>query len=409
VNRSRSWVSGIWRRWVAASMVVALAVLLGGGAALADPGDLVFRRMSGLGDSDRWLGVAAYDSSVYVVGERGHLGVIRRYSRTGDLIWTRYVHPNLGGYASIAGVSADGSGVYVDGYRWIDNQLQGFVAHYLPNATLDWLEPTFDGLKSYAVAIDTYGSYVYVTGMYGPNPGDDAVSTFVRKYTRDGVNVWTRHIDPDVEAYVVQVEPIGVAASADAVYLVGKAMVNDTSEVVTYLRTYDQEGGHHRTSTRAIGDWAVAMGVSADSHGAYVVARAKAIGKDDLEPLGSYLLFFDSSASFQWQRRITARSSTVARAVSAANNGVWITGTAFDRLTNQPDTSRDPDGDAFLVRYSHTGQPRLTYQYSRPGAQSGNAVFADYAGIYIAGEAARFGDKKASDVSDGLLLSAELP
>jgi hypothetical protein len=173
---------------------------------------------------------------------------------------------------------------------------------------------------------------------------------------------------------------------------------------------YDLEGNHPRTSSRLIDDRVHATGVAADGSGAYVVAQAE--HRDPtagLVPFGSFLLKFDSTDSYEWQRRVTARSSTQAYGVTLANSGVWITGRAFDRLTNRAGTSRDEWGDAFLVRFSRQGQPRLTYQYSQPGVQVAWSVAADYAGIYIVGLAERFRGTFSKGQFDGLLLSAELP
>jgi hypothetical protein len=203
-----------------------------------------------------------------------------------------------------------------------------------------------------------------------------------------------------------------VAATADAVYLVGWGQVDaggGDSTGVAFIRSYDQEGSVGWTDLRQVSDDAYAVAVAADATGAYVVAQSEVFDGNSFGPYGSFLLRYDPSDGFSWRRRITARSATVAHAVALAPSGVWITGTASQRLTDQPGTSADPQGDVFLVRFSRSGTPRLTYQYSRAGRQFGFGVSADDGAVQIAGYATRFGPHEARGEIDGLLLGAEAP
>ncbi len=389
---------------------------MGGGAALASPGDVEFRRLSGFAGDDWWSGVAAYGSAIYVGGDRNEDGVLRRYSRSGDLIWTRSIPIAGASTVSVRAVTADSSGVYAVGQYTVADVPHAFIARYRPNATRLWVEPIDLGSDSVghdtlAVAVDTFGSAIYVTGQSYRTDDHGDITVFVRKYDQDANAVWTRHIPFDADGYLQYVDPTGVAATGDAVYVVGTGYVTPDDDRVVFLRTYDLDGHHPRTNTHPISDFAGAVGVAADAGGAYVVADAEVYSADthSYSPYGSFLLKYDDTASLLWQRRVTTRSSTHAEAVALAPSGVWISGIAAHRLTNQPGTSSDARGDAFLVRYSRGGEPRLTYQYSRPGRQFGFAIAADDAGIYIAGLAERFGSAIARGDIDGLLLSAELP
>lgn len=331
-------------------------------------------------------------------------------------MWTRTIHITDASVVSIHAVAADSSGVYAAGDYLIDDVPHAFVARYRPNATPVWVQPIDLGAESLdrsvtAVAMDTYGSHIFVAGQsYGTDDHSDQ-SAFVRKLDQDAGTTWTRSVPFDDAAHLRYVDPTGVAASADGVYLVGTGYVTEDDIRQVFLRKYDPDGDHPQTNTHPISDFAGAVAVAADSGGAYVVAQAEVYDAHppSYSPYGSFLLKFDETASLLWQRRITARSNTEAMAVALAPSGVWITGIAASRLTNQPGTSSDPHGDAFLVRYSRTGQPRLTYQYSQPGRQFGRAISADADGIYIAGLASRFGSAIAHGDYDGLLLSAELP
>lgn len=400
------------RRISVAVLGSTLAVLIAAGAALGAQGDLAYSRLSGLVGGDLWSGVAAYASSVYVGGGREHAAILRRYSRSGAVIWTRTIHGPGSTSASISAVAADASGVYAAGAYFVAGVRRAFVARYRPNATQEWVEPLDLGDESFATAIDTFGSSIYVAGSVVLDQLTGATSGFVRKVTRDAVEVWTRHLDPDFEADLQMVEPTGVAAAADAVYLVGRGFRDGGSDKVVFMRKYDGDGDFPQTDARPLADAASAFAVAADQTGAYVVAQAEALDPANggsFSPYGSFLLKYDDTASLVWQRRITARSSTLANAVAIASSGIWITGTASDRLTNRPGTSADLHGDAFAVRYSRSGTQLLTYQYSAPGRQFGLGIFADGVGAYLVGLATRFGSRSATGEIDGLLLSVEVP
>lgn len=417
VRSGRGGVSRAWRRSVIAALVVMLAVLLGGGAAIAAPGDVAFRRLSGFAGDDYWNGVAAYGSSVYVGGDRNEDAVLRRYSRSGGVIWTRAIFIKGASFVHIQAVAADASGVYAAGH-YVDNHDVGhaFAARYRPNATQMWVQELDLGadtadLDSKAVAIDTFGSAVYVAGQSRLAADGNDPTAFVQKLDQDGGVTWTRRVPFDPEGYLQYVDPTGVAASSHGVFLVGTGYVSQDDQNAVFIRAYDLDGHHPRTDTRMISDSAGAVAVAADSSGAYLVAQAQVYDAHppSYSPYGSFLLKYDSSASFLWQRRITTRSNTEALAVALAPSGVWVTGIAASRLTNQPGTSADAHGDVFLARSSRSGDPRLVYQYSLPGRQFGRAIWADDVGIYIAGLASRFGSAVANGSIDGLLLSVELP
>ena len=57
---------------------------------------------------------------------------------------------------------------------------------------------------------------------------------------------------------------------------------------------------------------------------AYVVAQVDSIVDNNATPYGSFLLKYNATDGFLWNRRITARSSTLAQSVAIAPSGVWV-------------------------------------------------------------------------------------
>ena len=214
------------RRLMLAMLAGCLAVMLGSGSVMAAPGDVSLVRLSGLGGEDYWLGTAATPTSVYVGGTRNDTAVLRRYNRSGGVVWTRTLVTPGSGPALIWSVAADASGVYAVG-EYTTKERHGFVARYYPNGTFVWLQPLGLGIPSFAKGITMRDSSLYVTGMYSTVAGGDLQSVFVRKYTTDADEVWTRTIEPDPEGYLVSAETRSIATTADHVFVVGDANVDE--------------------------------------------------------------------------------------------------------------------------------------------------------------------------------------
>jgi hypothetical protein len=404
----------LWGALVAVTMAVLLPSTV-----LGATGDLTFSRLSGLSSaSDEWTAVSSQGTAVYTGGNNWSHAVLRRYSRTGQTIWTRAIplKTAAGMAAGILGVAADSSGVYVAGF---DGNRAGesahevgraFVARYGFNGILNWFQYLdIDGATE-ATAIATYGSYVYVTGTVRDEPVTATgfpKAGFVRKLTRDGVNVWTQLI-PSHEGQSQWQRPSGVAASSAGVYVSGTmtAVAGSTGPLYpVFMRLYSQEGKLMWSDYREIAQVNSSWGVAADATGAYAVA----ISTEGLYPYGAFLLKYDASG-FLWRRRITESSDSNVHGVAVASSGVWIIGNTTRRLNNQPPgTVADPHGDMFVVRYSRSGAPLLERQYSDPAYQLGFAIDADAQGAYLAGKASGFGPSSSTGFWDGLLLAVEAP
>jgi hypothetical protein len=388
---------------------------------LGATGDLTFSRLSGLSSGDdQWNAVSSHGTAVYTGGYTGTHAVLRRYSRSGQTIWTRVVPLKTpsGTSAGILGVAADSSGVYVAGFDGNQDaeheEGHAWVARYSFGGTLDWFQYLdIDGATT-ATAIATYGAYVYVTGLVRDEPVSPTgfpKAGFVRKLTRDGVNVWTQSI-PSHEEDSRSQHPTGVGASVAGVYVFGTMTPVAHSTGPSYpvfMRFYSQEGKLVWRDYRAISYVNAAGGLAVDSSGAYGVAQSWSPASDGGGPYGAFLLKYDSGG-FLWRRRITESSDSTAPGVALASSGVWIVGTTTRRLNNQPPgTVADPHGDLFVVRYSRNGTPLLERQYSDPDYQEGFGIDADTQGAYIVGRASGFGGHSATGFWDGLLLGVEVP
>jgi uncharacterized protein (TIGR03437 family) len=164
--------------------------------------------------------VAVDATGVYVVGRAGSGWFLRKHTADGEEIWTRTVE------FGARGVALDAGGIYVVG-----DGFQGdgaFLRKYDSSGNVLWsrqfgtVERVYRHASAHAVAVDSSG--VYVVGRTdGTLPGQcraGGSDAFVRRYTAEGDEVWTRQFGTfggDIAN--------GVAMHADGVYLAGVASV----------------------------------------------------------------------------------------------------------------------------------------------------------------------------------------
>jgi uncharacterized protein (TIGR03437 family) len=162
--------------------------------------------------------VAVDATGVYVVGRAGSGWFLRKHTPDGEEIWTRTVE------SGARGVALDAGGIFVVG-----DGLQGdraFLRKYDSSGNVLWsrqfgtVERVYRHASAHAVAVDSTG--VYVVGRTdGTLPGQcraGGSDAFVRRYTAEGDEVWTRQFGTfgwDIAN--------GVAMHSDGVYLAGVA------------------------------------------------------------------------------------------------------------------------------------------------------------------------------------------
>jgi hypothetical protein len=225
------------------------------------------RRTGTLG-TDEALGVAADSSGVYVVGytadalpDLDRVGrqdaFIRKYDAAGNVLWTHQFGSVLDDYASA--VVVYNSAVYVAGTIGVAlddltefNRFDIFVRKYDSAGNLVWNRQfgsaggTPQDDFATAIAVDANSVYVagHTAGNFPTTLRTGRLDSFVRRYTLDGSELWTRQFGV---AGVIQA--IGVAADASGVYLLGQsdgALPGQTHLGGVYdvfLKKYDSNGG----------------------------------------------------------------------------------------------------------------------------------------------------------------------
>lgn len=351
---------------------------------------------------------AADDSGVYVGGmvigelpgqtrEGNHDAFIRKYDAAGNEAWTRQFAG--AGFTEIRGIAVDGTGVYVCGL--VTGNLPGLPpggsnAGFLRKYSLDGAEiwtrqvaATSFSAFSQLRAVATAESGIYVTGftsdsLFGhSNLGRN--DAFVIKFDAEGQQMWARQFgsaNDDVGQ--------GIAADGQAVYVVGRETNLGQATQLAFVRAYSTTGTLNwvRTITSPFGG-AEASAAAVDASGVYLVGNVA----------GSLPGFTNTGAIDAFARKYTAGGQEVwthqfgsvrslpfnndreeALAVAAGGDGIFVAGTTGGRLDGAASSGGT---DAFVRRYDPAGGPAWLDQFgslSELSQDIGDLIAADGTG-----------------------------
>ena len=421
-------------------------------------GNEIWTRQFGTTAADRGLGVSADASGIYVAGAISPLGsadaFVRKYDASGNIVWTRqFGGIGLGSDVALA-ISADASGVYVAGSVALSltgplpDSLNAFVRKYSAAGAELWTQQFTTVGDDQAMGISVNASGVYVSGMVGTalpgQAGAGGPDAFLRKYTYDGIELWTRQFGTGgadravgVVAGLSTVSVVGAVGGAlpgqtsigmpdafvrgydtagtetwtrqfgttmpqgdvsRAVSAEGHIYVGGTFGVVLplqptigggFLRAYDSAGNEvwsRQISANATGLLQGVFGVAADASGVYVVgAIAGALpGQTNVGGIDAFIRKYDTAGNEVWTRQFgTSSSLDTARGVAVDATGVYVVGTVFTPpLPGQPVTGVM---DAYIRKYDPAGNQLWTRQFGSAGSDQAFGVSADGSRVYVVG------------------------
>jgi hypothetical protein len=180
--------------------------------------------------SSLYLGGVVYGALDGQVGAGSYDAYLRQYSLDGSVNWTH----QFGTSASdeIAGIDVDESGIYVTGETTGvlgDQESTGlgdlFVQKYsLDGNTLLWTRMFGTQVYDYAGGIAVNQTGVYIDGYtLLPLSADHSSDAFLRKFSLDGADAWSRPFDYQTELGVAT----GISVDTNGIYVVGQTMVVD--------------------------------------------------------------------------------------------------------------------------------------------------------------------------------------
>lgn len=291
---------------------------------------------------------------------------LRRYNRSGAVVWSRQLGPDNSATAGVLATDSS-SNIFVQ----YNDQLEKRRS----DGSLIWSR-TVLGIS--ALEADQNGN-VYVGGSVPEG------SLFLSKYTAAGSRTWTR----SVQALGIYFQPNGVATdSSGNVYLA--ASDYDDCCLRNALLKYSPSGQLLINKKFSASSGEVDLSdVVVVGNALYLAGNAYA-DWGDADPdfpnqPDSLLIKTSLSGSEQWRRVFgTAEPDVVRDLATDTSGGLYLTGYTFGNLGGvQPRGS-----DAFLSKYSSSGVALWTKQIGSAGADYGNAVVAYSSNeIYLGGEA----------------------
>jgi len=271
------------------------------------------------------------------------------------ILWTNTFGGSTGGDNAAAGVSADGSGVYLVGYTnyaGIGSPGGSLVLNkYDPSSGLLWTHNI--GNSSAAVlAVSVGPDGVYLTG------GNSSFRSFVQKFDLSGNRIWARN-STDGE---------GVVVTATGVYLGGESKVSG----------YDLDGNRVWTS-QLLNETGQVLSVFADSSGIYGTGSVGGVLPTQTQLGGgdAFLVKYSLNGSLAWARQFATEFIDEGDSVSGDSNGIYVSGTTTP-LGGLP-------GIGWLRKYDFNGNLDWLVRIDSPdGSGMGNSALAtDSSGIYV--------------------------
>ena len=390
----------------------------------------------GTTENDQPTGVALdFSDNSYVVGNtdgvfpgQTNAGLtdvfLRKYNPDSTEVWTRQFGTLVNDKATAVAVDRQGNS-YVTGSvggilpgQTRSGDTDAFVRKYDPAGTEVWTRQfgTTSATLATAVAVDSNGN-IYVVGYNGGTfPGQirsGMWDAFVRKFDRDGTEVWTRQFGTkfDDQATGVAVDSQGNS------YVVGwtnGALPGQTNRgpADAFLRSYDSTGSERWTREFGSEDSDNAIGVSVDradnSYVAGTIFHASPEQAKSGRLADAYLRSFDSTGTERWTRQFGTNGFDQAFGIAVDTNGnSYVTGSTDGTFAGQTNSGRD---DAFELSYDSTGTERWVRQFGTEWSDQATGMAVDSQGnSYVAGWSLILAGQPARGDTDIFLIKFQTP
>ncbi len=394
---------GAGHRVVATVVVLTLLAL-----AVAEPAvrasttaEIVWLRQFTQAGDDRAYEAASDGTGVYVGGTTdwafpGYINAgsvdafVRKYGPDGNEAWTRQFGTlNID---EVTGISVAGGAVYVAGRT--DGPLPGqthaglvdaFLRRYDPDGNEVWTREFGSPYSDLAKAVAADASGIYVAGLtYGTLPGQGSsgiVDAFVRKYTADGNEAWTRQFGTPQgdEAWAVSVSPTGVyVAGPTRGIFPGQTHAGSDD---AFVRKYSVDGAELWTREFGTAGLEWPYSVSADATGVYVAGWTDGAfpGYPNAGLLDIFVRRYGPDGNEAWTRQFGTPNIDGAFAALATGSGVVVAG-ALDEVEYSYDA-----GDAFARGYDADGTEAWTLRFGTLDLDAALALAPAPTGFYVAG------------------------
>jgi uncharacterized protein (TIGR03437 family) len=243
------------------------------------------------------------------------------------------------------------------------------------------------------VAADLSGVYAvgYTAGaLQGANAGGSDI--FVRKYSPDGNELWTRQFAgsgaADDWATAAAVDDTGLYVAGFVTGLLPGQAGAGGANLDAFVRKYDFAGNELWTRQFGTIDGERAYGIAVDASGIYVAGETG--GELDVRVGGSdyFVRKYDASGNAVWTRQFGTSTSDGAGyggAVAADSSGVYVTGVTAGTFAGQ--TKVGGLFDAFVQKFDLSGNPQWTRQFGTTSDDWGYGIALSDTYVYVTGQA----------------------
>jgi hypothetical protein len=317
-------------------------------------------------------------------------GFIRRYSRSGTVLWTRQFGTD--GQDMAVDVAADSGGLTVVGVT--DGSFSGapttpgtddlFVRRYDRSGNLKWNRQFGTKRDEDAGAIAADASGITVVGttwgtLAGSSPAGDA-DAVVRRYDRTGKVVWTRQFGtPEGDsADAVAIDAAGFTVAGGTDGDLGRKNAGPFTDM--YVRRFNAMGSTVWTRQWGQKGDDQALSIAADATGVTAVGytTADAFGNASSQ---AFIRRYDRSGTLVFGKIFGSVDSEVAWGVAADSAAITVTGYTYGSM----DAANKGSFDVFVRRYDRAGNVVWKAQFGSTKADLGLDVAADATGFTILG------------------------
>lgn len=325
-------------------------------------------------------------------------GFVRRYDAAGREVWTRQFGSPERDLPKGVAVDAGGD-VYVVGQTFgsLPGQTSaggwdGFLRRYSPSGEEVWTRQFGGGggESAASVQVDAAGNAYVVGGTRAALPGQTNIGdydAFIIKFDPTGALLWAKQHGTEVEDYAVSVvidgqgNPIMAGETSGLMAGAGRAGGLDG-----FVRQYDPEG--NVTWTRQFGspmdDFAVGTAVGPDGN-LYVVGTTFGAlpGQKSKGDTDGFVMAFGREGAGLWMRQFGTPGADDAEAIAFDGAGeMFVAGRVGGPLHGQ---AASGGTDAFLAATNPGGDFRWVHQFGGAADDYGLGLAIGPNGFYVAG------------------------
>ena len=369
--------------------------------------------------------------SIYVVGQTGGVlpgqtrgggstdAYVVKYDRDGNELWVRQFG-GVGADSALAGAVDSIGNLYVvgqspgelPGRRSVGGLSGAFVRKFTGDGGELWSRQfgTQVFAKANGVAVDAAGN-VYVVGQAeGALPGQPHFGhndAFVRAYDSSGNELWTHQFGAQSGDFALDV----AVDEEGSAYVVGWSRREahppgrpSGIEYIIFVRKYDREGINIWDVRFGGSKLARATGASLDEAGNLYVSGWIAGALPGQTPAGASDAFvrkYDPKGVEVWTRQFGTEDEDQAEGIDVDGDGnLYVAGWTRGRFPGQVGLGEMDNfarTDAFVSRLDSDGREQWTRQFGSKGVQQSKGVVADDSGnLYVVGQTLGriFGDSR---------------